>query len=248
MKIVKAIFLSVLLTVTLLLSLCSCREIPEEIGTVGLYYELTEDGTYEVSIGEATKEKISIPPTYEGIAVTAIAKRGFSDSEITDISIPSTVKTIGAKAFMDCALLENVEISGGVKNISTEAFAGCTNLEVIVIPNSVTDIGTSAFSGCTSLKKVEAGKPTVVSGNCFKNCTSLETLVLRKTGTIASLTNVNAFEGLNGKAVDVYVPSALVSSYENGTNWVNVTGASLTFKAIEGSYYETHYADGTVIS
>ena len=49
-----------------------------------------------------------------------------------------------------------------------------------------------------------------------------------------------------GSIKTLYVPSALVSDYATASNWVTTAG-SRTVLAIEGTDYETHYADGTLI-
>lgn len=51
-----------------------------------------------------------------------------------------------------------------------------------------------------------------------------------------------------GTGGTLYVPNALKSSYQSASNWSTILGyATNSIQAIEGSYYETHYADGTVI-
>ena len=47
----------------------------------------------------------------------------------------------------------------------------------------------------------------------------------------------------------IYVPSSYISTLKSLTNWSVITGYSNnSVVAIEGSYYATHYADGTTIS
>lgn len=173
-----------------------------------------------------------------------------SDLESVSMKMADRLQT---SCFENCTSLKYTDFPN-MKHIGTNnVFKGCTSLETIKFPKGgelynyvPSGFGSEYFSGCTSLKKVEGWRATSIGGSCFNGCVSLEVLVLRGTN-MASLSNVNAFANMNGKAVDVYVPSSLVSTYQSGTNWVNVTGATLTFKAIEGSFYETHYADGTEI-
>ncbi|MBO5280091.1 MAG: leucine-rich repeat domain-containing protein [Clostridia bacterium] len=101
------------------------------VGTEGLAYHLLPDGSYSVSCG-TTKDldKIVIPATYQGKAVTAIEENGFAD----------------------CSNLTEILISNGVTSIGNSAFRGCAGLMSIMIPNSVTDIGVDAFYECTSLQ------------------------------------------------------------------------------------------------
>ncbi|MDE6737438.1 MAG: leucine-rich repeat domain-containing protein [Treponemataceae bacterium] len=62
-------------------------------------------------------------------------------TEITDVTIPGSVKSIGANAFAGCTALNNVQIEAGVAYIGAGAFAGCTELANMVIPAGVTELG-----------------------------------------------------------------------------------------------------------
>lgn len=66
----------------------------------------------------------------------------------SDVSIPSTVETIGAEAFSGCSTLASVSIPNTVTEIGVEAFYGCHNLASVRIPSSVTSIGQNAFGDC----------------------------------------------------------------------------------------------------
>ena len=68
---------------------------------------------------------------------------------------------------------------------------------------------------------------------------------------MCSLSNVNAFTGAfasGGTGGTLYVPQALIASYQSATNWSTILGyANNQILPIEGSIYETQYADGTPI-
>ena len=76
---------------------------------------------------------------------------GKTDSSYT---IPSSVTSIGEKAFSYCISLMNIEIPYGVINISDSAFSNCTNLKDLTIPNSVVNIGKSSFEQCSNLNSI----------------------------------------------------------------------------------------------
>ena len=100
-------------------------------GTPGLAFSLNYSGTeYSVSKGKATDDIVVIPATYEGKPVTAIGSFS-SYSNMTSITIPDSVTSIGY-----------------------DAFYYCSSLTSITIPNSVTSIGSSAFLGCSSLTSI----------------------------------------------------------------------------------------------
>ncbi|MBP3496094.1 MAG: leucine-rich repeat domain-containing protein, partial [Clostridia bacterium] len=67
------------------------------------------------------------------------------------VTIPSSVTSIGYKAFYNCTSLTSVTIPSSVTSIGYKAFYNCTSLTSVIIPSSVTSIGEDAFSYCNSL-------------------------------------------------------------------------------------------------
>ena len=74
--------------------------------------------------------------------------------EITDLILPSSVKSIKKYAFQGCFGLTTVTIPNSVKSIEHCAFKACMGLTGISIPNTVDSIGYQAFMGCSSLCQV----------------------------------------------------------------------------------------------
>ena len=96
--------------------------------------------------------------------------------------------------------------------------------------------------------------------NVFNGCSSLTTLILRGDtiyplwGGTGNLTGTPFASGGTGGII--YIPKSLndhlgdgtSNDYKNATNWSVVDAyGTITWAKIEGSYYETHYADGTEI-
>lgn len=86
----------------------------------------------------------------------------------------------------------------------------------------------------------------------FMSCSKLETLIIRSENLV-SLGDTNCFTGTpfasGGTGGTIYVPSALIASYQAANNWSTILGyANNQIKAIEGSIYENAYADGTPIA
>ena len=93
--------------------------------------------------------------------------------------IPSSVTSIGKRAFQNCSNLINIKIPDRVSYIGSIAFADCTSLTSITIPNSVKSLGNSAFSGCASLTSITIpDSVTSISGGAFGNCTSLTSITI----------------------------------------------------------------------
>jgi len=97
-----------------------------------------------------------------------------------------------------------------------------------------------------------SGKPGQVGGSAFYGATAFNTLILRYTQGALTLSNINAFSGTcfasGGSGGTLYVPSALVATYTQSSNWSTIIGyANNQIKAIENSIYDGYYADGTAI-
>jgi hypothetical protein len=88
--------------------------------------------------------------------------------------IPSSVKSIGNKAFYFCGGLYSITIPDSVTNIGYQAFYRCWGLDSVTIPESVKSIGSEAFSGCSGLTSVTIGSSVTSIGRwAFSGCSGL---------------------------------------------------------------------------
>ena len=78
-------------------------------------------------------------------SVTSIGASAFNGYDLTSITIPNGVISIGDYAFSRCTGLTSITIPNSVTSIGDYAFDGCSNLTSITIPNSVTSIGRFVF-------------------------------------------------------------------------------------------------------
>lgn len=94
-------------------------------------------------------------------------------------SIPESVTEIGAGAFLNCNLLEDVIVTRNVIEINRWAFAGCKNLRSIVLEGDVEEIEEGTFYGCKSLHNVVLPLTLKhIKSRSFKNCASLEEIII----------------------------------------------------------------------
>jgi hypothetical protein len=181
----------------------------------GLVYRLINNGTeYEVSCGTYAGTTLTIPEYYGGKKVTRIAKNGFTGkTQLTSISLPSSIKSIGDFAFQSCTgLTGSLTIPSGVKSIGGWAFNYCTGLNgSLTIPSSVTSIGYRAFDGCSGL----TGSLTIPSGltsieaSTFFNCKGLTGALTIPSG-VTSI-GESAFYGCKGLNGPLTIPSGITS-------------------------------------
>ena len=85
-------------------------------------------------------------------SVTAIGGRAFAKSGIKNIVIPNSVTEIGPYAFAESSL-NNITLSNNITEIKNGTFGACS-LGSITIPDKVTCIGDSAFYMCRSLRSI----------------------------------------------------------------------------------------------
>jgi hypothetical protein len=154
-----------------------------------------------------TGGNVNIPATINGLPVTSIADYAFTYSfgtstttNITSVSLPNTITSIGNYAFSRCVALTNITIPDSVKNIGYHAFYGCTALTDIIILPGLTTIGSEMFLGCTALKNIMIpDSVTTIGDAAFQNCISLTSITLPNSvlnigssafSDCASLTNI----------------------------------------------------------
>jgi hypothetical protein len=101
-----------------------------------------------------------------------------SRENIKTVVIENGVTGIGEFAFYGCRELTSVTIPNSVITIGTGAFMS-SGITTLVIPQSVTDIGYGAFSYCYSLTSVTIpNSVTTIGGHAFFYCRSITNLHL----------------------------------------------------------------------
>lgn len=137
-------------------------------------YAVTSSNTVTVMSGSKSLTNVSIPESvsYNGWSyrVTSIERFAFYMlPNITSVTIPSSVTTIGSSAFEDCTRLNLLTLRDGLAVIGGSAFEGCTSLLSISIPSTVTTISINAFKECVNLNDItsETMHPFAIDRNVF---------------------------------------------------------------------------------
>lgn len=158
------------------------------------------------------------------------------------------------------AFWESTKITSGyfpkVTVIKEEAFY-YTGFVKVAFPSLTTLSGTRHL-GNTELIAIDLGQVSNLASSCLYGCSKLRTIVLRKSSTITAMATRSALSrtpfASGGSGGTIYIPKVLYDElgtgssldYKAATNWSEVDGyGTITWAQIEGSYYETHYADDT---
>lgn len=228
----------------------------EIFGVTGSY----EGGGGGITVSDCINRTISgdiVITPLSTVSTTEALNMRYNNSITSVLVQASAAFTIASNGLRQCTGMTKFSClpyngySGGV-NIDGTGMQGCTNLEYVV---GVYQLNAQALAGCSKLKAMDmicndSTKGFTSTAAC-NGASALNRLIIRGT-QVAKLNNINNFTGTpfeSGKAGGIlYVPSALISSYQAASNWSTILGyATNSIQAIEGSQYENYYADGTLI-
>ena len=194
----------------------------EKVKIGDLYYnlnaeDLTAEVTYQNFIANnynLTSVEIPSSVTYNSrtYSVTSIEATVFYNcAELTSVTIPGSVKSIGDMAFMSCSSLTSITIPEGMTSIGMAAFSYCTALTTFTISGTVTSVGDGVFANCGNLTswvynehvfafmpRTYSGDYSVpegiesIAGSAFYDCTALTSVSIP--GSVRSI-GLSAFNG-----------------------------------------------------
>ena len=208
----------------------------KEYAVESLEYSLSDNGTvYTVTgIGTVTSKEIDVPATFNGLPVWEIGTKAFENNlNITKVTLPETLNSIGNLAFTGCTALESIELPYGLTFIGIRAFSGtalktlsipdsiwgeisimvdnCVNLEYIKLPNGINYIYSRIFYNTPKLKSVTLPESVSSIGAEAFVGSSIESIKIPKNvwGIFES-----AFENTKIRSVEFEKGSVLESIYE----------------------------------
>ncbi len=172
----------------------SSVDLPSTVTLDGLTFTLLDDNTYEVSSFDNSTSVVSIPDDIDGIEVTSITERAFEGlTNLTEITIPDSVTSIGDDAFNECSSLTKVNYTGTIDDWVQIEFGGAfanpicyakkLYIDDILVTEAnittATKISDNAFYNCMSLTNITIGSSVNSIDECaFFYCFSLSSVTI----------------------------------------------------------------------
>ncbi len=121
-----------------------------ETGKDSLVFAAVEEKAF---MGLTNITSVSFPDT-----ITSIGDSAFAGClALESVTLPDSISSMGVKVFVSCSQLKYADLGGehsSLRAIPENCFSSCTNLAEVKIPEGVIGIGREAFYGCTSLRSV----------------------------------------------------------------------------------------------
>lgn len=146
---------------------------------------------------------------------------------ITSLSIPDTVTSIGGGFCESCKTLESIEFpNNNLSSIAQNAFSECNALKKINIKGDVRFLGHAVFKNCKKATEVTIGGTISTNGgisnNCFNGCVLVELYDFSHCTSVPSLYSVASLGHASGCVIKV--PQSLLSTWQTTAVWQDLTG------------------------
>lgn len=176
----------------------------------GIEYALYSDHAEVVSCS-SNANTINIMSSVDGVPVTKIADEGLASGSFQNIILPSSITSIGERAFWNCSNLVSIKLPDSVTTIDESAFVNCSSLKSIDFSANLKEIGMCAFWLCDSLESVAIPESVEKIGNrAFLNCNSLSEITILNENC-----ELETYDALDSLAV---IPQwTIIYGYNNST-------------------------------
>lgn len=205
-----------------------------------LEYSLNS-GKIQIEKYTGTDTAIVIPDSISGYPVTSIKAYAFNGTNVTSVTLPSSMTALSGYAFYGASKLTSVTIPSSITSIGEYAFGFCSSLKSITIPATVKSIGNGAFYGCTSLANVyfKEGLRTI-GGYAFEN-TALTAVTLPSTVTSIG---VYAFADNYSSSTHTPVTGFIMTGYvDTAAEDYAVMNQHITFKPLYLNFFNNSSID-----
>lgn len=178
---------------------------------IGEYYYYYNTWQYNYNNGYYHLKSVTLPATLRFVGAYAF----YYCKGLTEVQIPSYVEYVGDQAFYGCSSLQSMTLPNSVTRIGEHAFSECSSMTEISLSNSLQNIGRYAFSECQVLDNVVIPASVVSMGyDPFSNCKKLRTLR-------CEAPTPPSCDYFNENIRVVYVPAGNGAAYEAAAYWKN---------------------------
>ena len=208
--------------------------------------------------------------------VTSIPEYAFfSCGSLTTITLPNSVRTIGANAFGLCSQLQTLKMGSKVESIGNSAFSdipsgtidltidcvpgnpvisdvlkGLSALKSVTLGDGITEIGEKAFFGCDGLESVSMTTSVQTIGSNAFGYTSDELSFQIGASSGSKTIADNLFKGIRMKSVtlDDAITGIGVSAFQNCSELTEVRIPSHVFVIKEAAFKECTHLNKVTMS
>ena len=158
----------------------------------GIKYHI-ENGEATIAVQDETLSgDIVIPESISydenNYSVVRATNGAFQNTDITGITLPNSITSLGNSCFKLCNKLTSVKLPDNITSLGDETFMTCSKLSSINIPNTLTSLGEFCLAFCNVTKLTLPNSITNLGNNCFQSCENLETITLPQ-----NITNLPAY-------------------------------------------------------
>ena len=218
----------------------------------GAMYDYSEDEAPWLAY--LKRNSITVSGLYLSAGITYIGENAFDGLRLSTVSLPGSVREIGAGAFRNNTNLSSAILRENIRIVGDEAFANCdlrslsissqiefgtgvyrdcSNLPSATLPEGMTRIPDQMFSGCSKLRRVTIPTTmTSIGTEAFSGCNWLKTV--RFYGTTTQWDAIEIGAG-NEKLLEAELEGVLTTSGTCGENAVWELSEDFTTLTISGT-------------
>ncbi len=195
---------------------------------------ITNVGTYTL-YNLTNLTSVSLPSTLEKIGASAFV----NCIRLGTVVIPDNVTEIGSYAFNRCTLLKTIKFSKNLKTIGNSAFQQCSYMSTVELPESLEILGRNAFAYCECLQSVKIPSGSI-GESAFLQCRYLASVTL---GNGVTAINSRVFEGCNSlKSISIPASVTEFSGHDafndcSQLTAINVAEDNPEYTSVDGVLY-----------
>lgn len=155
---------------------------------------------------------VTLPSGLTSIGTSAFEKCW----NLASVTFPSSLVTIGGSAFSECPNLASVTFPSGLTSIGSMAFFACRSLTNVTFPSSLTEIGKRAFAMCGFKSLTLPSSLTQIGMEAFQDCIRLKSLYV---GWQKPLPAGRIFHEFDISNCTLYVPQGTRQRYSGTEVW-----------------------------